>query len=70
MAKGTIHWVNYNKGYGYIIPADGSGNLFFERRIINKSVFNSLIPGTPVKYDKDMKNKEGPSAINIVIQPA
>ena len=68
MATGTIHWVNYNKGYGYITPADGSENIFFERTVIKKSLFNSLIAGALVSYETDQKNPEGPSAVNIALQ--
>lgn len=66
MAKGTIKWINYNKGFGYITPVDGSKDIYFQRHTVNTKVFNSLIAGTHVNFETDKKGPEGTIVISIV----
>ena len=51
MAIGTVKWFNDAKGFGFITPEDGSGDLFAHFSAINSSGFKSLQENQKVSYD-------------------
>ena len=70
MAKGKVKWFNDKKGYGFIVPDDGSKELFVHHSSIQGEGFKTLNEGQEVEFDTENSDK-GPKAVNVKkIQPA
>ncbi len=50
VAKGTVKWFNEQKGFGFIVPDDGSEDLFVHHSNINGGGFKTLREGQAVEY--------------------
>ena len=66
MATGVVKWFNDAKGFGFITPEDGSGDLFAHFSAINSSGFKSLQENQKVSYDVTTGPK-GLQASNIQV---
>ena len=64
MAQGTVKWFNAEKGYGFISPDDGSGDVFVHYSAIQGSGFRSLEEGQPVEFEI-VDGPKGPQAGNV-----
>jgi CspA family cold shock protein len=64
MATGTVKWFSDDKGYGFIVPDDGSKDLFVHHSQIAGSGFKTLAEGTKVSYETESGPK-GPSATQV-----
>jgi len=64
MQKGTVKWFNSQKGYGFIAPEDGSGDVFVHISAVEKSDFHTLTEGQVVFYET-ATNKGKRSAVNL-----
>ena len=64
MATGTVKWFNDDKGYGFISPDEGSGDLFVHHSGIAGDGFRSLTEGTQVSFEAESGDK-GPKAVNV-----
>lgn len=47
---GTVKWFNDEKGYGFITPDDGSGDVFVHHTGIDQTGFRRLDEGQHVHY--------------------
>jgi len=65
VSTGTVKWFNENKGYGFITPDDGSGDLFVHYSEVKVSGFASLQEGQKVEYETG-QGKKGPCAVNVI----
>jgi CspA family cold shock protein len=62
---GTIKKIIRDKGFGFIVPDDGSEEVFFHRsRLAPKVVFEDLREGEEVEFQVT-KGEKGPQANNL-----
>ncbi|HMV38180.1 cold-shock protein [Plasticicumulans sp.] len=66
MRTGTIKWFDEAKGYGFIQPEDGTGDVFVHYSVIDGKGFRTLAEGQKVEFDSRQGNK-GPQA--TVVKP-
>ena len=59
-----MKWFNKEKGYGFIIPDDGSQELFVHYSEIAGGGFRSLGEGEKVSYEVG-QGRKGPQAQNV-----
>lgn len=64
MATGTVKWFNAEKGFGFIAPSDGSGDVFAHYSEIASSGYRSLEENQSVAFDV-AQGPKGPQATNI-----
>ena len=64
MAQGTVKWFNADKGYGFIAPDDGSGDVFVHFSAIESTGYRSLDENQKVEYNVTQGPK-GPQAAQV-----
>lgn len=64
MAKGKVKWFNNAKGYGFILPEAGNGDLFAHYSSIHMEGYKTLKAGQEVEFDI-LEGPKGQHAINI-----
>lgn len=64
MAQGTVKWFNSEKGFGFITPNDGSGDLFVHYSQIAGSGYKSLDEGQHVEFEIG-EGAKGPQATDV-----
>lgn len=65
---GTIKKIIRDKGFGFIVPDDGSDEVFFHRsRLAPKVVFEDLREGDEVEFQVT-KGEKGPQAANLKVR--
>jgi CspA family cold shock protein len=65
---GTIKKIVRDKGFGFIVPDDGSDEVFFHRsRLAPKVVFEDLREGNDVEFQVT-KGEKGPQASNLKLR--
>ena len=66
MPTGTVKWYSDQKGYGFIEPEDGSGDVFVHVSAVEKAGMRSLREGQKITYDLQNDPKKGKtSAANL-----
>lgn len=65
MQRGKVKWFNTEKGFGFIIPEDGTKDVFVHRNNVKGLGWEEgLIDGEEVEYDVENTPK-GLSAQNV-----
>jgi CspA family cold shock protein len=64
MTTGTVKWFSDDKGFGFIVPDDGSKDLFVHHSEIIGQGFKSLAEGAKVSYVATTGPK-GPNATQV-----
>ena len=64
MANGKVKWFNDQKGYGFITPEDGSGDLVVHYQEIQGDGFKTLAEGQEVTFEV-VESEKGPKAVKV-----
>ena len=64
MATGKVKWFNDQKGFGFITPDDGSGDVFVHHNSIEAEGFRTLQEDQEVEFEITQGQK-GPQAVNV-----
>ena len=65
MATGTVKWFNSTKGYGFIMPEDGSKDVFVHISAVERSGLGTLHEGQRLSYDLESGREGKVSAVNL-----
>lgn len=65
MSTGQVKWFNNAKGFGFILPDDGGGDLFAHYSAISMEGYKTLKAGQAVSFDI-IEGPKGLHAANIV----
>lgn len=65
MANGIVKWFNDTKGFGFVTPDDGSGDLFVHFSEIKTGGFKTLKEGQKISFETTQGPK-GKQASNIM----
>jgi CspA family cold shock protein len=66
MAQGTVKWFNSEKGYGFITPDSGGGDVFVHYSEIQGTGFRSLDENARVEFEIGQGQK-GPQATSVSV---
>ena len=69
MSTGTVKWFNNAKGFGFILPDDGSEDIFVHFSSIDSNGYRSLEEGQAVTFEVEQGPK-GLKAVNVILQGA
>ncbi len=62
MSIGTVKWFNATKGYGFIQPEDGSGDVFVHVSAVERAGMDTLRENQKVSYEVQRDPKRGKSS--------
>ena len=63
---GVVKFFNADKGYGFIKPDDGSGDIFVHVTAVEQAGLRALNEGQKIAYEIEPDKKgKGPKAVNI-----
>lgn len=65
VATGTVKWFDSQKGFGFILPDDGSPDIFVHQSAIYAEGFRSLADGEAVEYRVTTDNNGRRKAIDV-----
>lgn len=66
MATGKVKWFDSKKGYGFILPEDGTDDIFVHfSSIKSDEEFKTLKEGMEVQFEV-AEGKKGKQAVNVV----
>lgn len=66
MASGTVKWFNTTKGFGFIMPQDGSKDVFVHITAVQAAGLDGLNDGQKVNYEVVMERGKA-AATNLKI---
>ena len=65
MPQGTVRWFNTQKGYGFIHPDGGGGDVFVHRSAVERSGLGTLQEGQKVSFEVETGVEGKTSAVNL-----
>jgi CspA family cold shock protein len=63
MLKGKVKWFNAEKGFGFLVSAEGK-DVFVHYSVINQEGYKALAEGDLVTYELK-ETERGPQAANV-----
>ena len=69
--RGTIHYLNSERGFAFVEPADGSPDVFLHCTALHGSgiEFSEHLLGRAVEFDVDKVSPKGPRAVRVRVLP-
>ncbi len=64
MQIGTVKFFNTTKGFGFIVPDDGSKDVFVHISAVERSELGYLTEGQKVQFEVQ-EDTRGPKAVNL-----
>lgn len=68
--SGKVKFFDVTKGFGFITPTDGTGDVFVHQTAIHSQGFRSLAEGEDVEFDIAVDDKTGKKFASNVTGPA
>jgi cold shock protein len=65
MQTGTVKWFNAAKGFGFIMPTDGSKDVFVHISAVERSDLGTLKEGQKISFDLERGQQGKVSAVNL-----
>ncbi len=65
MPSGTVKWFNPAKGFGFIMPEDGSKDVFVHVSAVERSDLGTLNEGQKISFELERGPQGKVSAINL-----
>ena len=62
MATGTVKWFNAQKGFGFIEPEQGGGDVFVHISAVERAGLGSLHEGQKVSFEVERDPRSGKSS--------
>ena len=66
MATGTVKWFDATKGYGFIVPDDGSKDVFVHISAVEQAGLKALNENQKIEYETS-ENRGKVAAANITV---
>ena len=66
MQTGTVKFYNDQKGYGFIAPDNGGGDVFVHATALERAGVQSLNEGQKVSFDTAKDSRSGKIAVNNI----
>lgn len=71
MPTGTVKWFDKEKGYGFLIPSDGSADIFVHLQQVTASKMETLEPGATLSYEISKRgSKIAAEQLALIAPPA
>lgn len=67
MLTGTVKFFNADKGYGFIVAEDGSGDSFVHVSAVERAGLPTLTRDQKLRYDLEMDRRGKMSAVNLQV---
>ena len=64
MPTGTVKWFNSDKGFGFIAPETGGGDVFVHISAVERAGLRGLNDGQKVSYEIENRNGKS-SAVDL-----
>ena len=65
MARGTVKWFNTDKGYGFIAPEAGGGDVFVHITAGQRAGLDTLRDGQKVSFELETGRNGKTSAVDL-----
>jgi CspA family cold shock protein len=65
MPTGTVKWFNPDKGYGFIAPDQGGGDVFVHITAVQRAGLDTLREGEKVSYELETGRGGKTSAVDL-----
>jgi cold shock protein len=65
MSTGTVKWFNAQKGFGFIVPDDGTKDVFVHISAVERAGIGNLHEGQKLSFDLESGRQGKVSAVNL-----
>lgn len=66
MTPGTVKFFNEQKGFGFIAPDDGGGDVFVHVSVLERCGMRTLSDGQKVNFTTAMDQRKGKVAVDNI----